>query len=76
LCCSVADDARVGRQFGHLYFGERSDGQWLELAEGVAGARPLLVDDAPAHAGLEDGLAHHLEVVAEASRLDLFRRTF
>src|SRR6266540_5766518 len=71
---AVADDARVGAQLRHLGLGERSDFSVVEAAKGVVDARPLVVDDLPGDAGLEDGLAHYLQVIARALGDDLLRR--
>ena len=71
---AVADDARVGAEIRHLGLRKRSDPSVIEAAKGVVDARPLVLDNLPGDARLEDRLAHHLEVIAGSLGHDLLGR--
>src|SRR5205814_9143919 len=73
---SAADDALVLCELVDLAVTEACDALGLEVVERLLRRWPLHVDDAPVHAGLEDGLRKLLEIVVDALRRDLRRWPF
>src|SRR3972149_11597865 len=69
---SVADDPRIGGDGIQVLRRKGDDGAWIEAAERLADAGPLVFDNPPGDARLEDRLAHHLQVIGKASGLYLF----
>ena len=71
---AVADDGRVGGQGVNLRLAHGGDGSHVEALETLLEAGPFAGNHLPRQAALEYGLGHHLQVVVEAFRDDLFRR--
>src|SRR3970282_1565733 len=70
---SVADDPRIGGGGLPGLRRKGDDGAWIEAAERLADAGPLVFDDPPGDARLEDRFAHHLQVIGKGAGLDLLR---
>src|SRR5215208_1066046 len=70
----VADQTAIARQLVDLVRRQVRHRLRVEAVERLARPRPLGVDHLPGHTGLEDSLAHHVEVIDQPSRVDLLRR--
>ena len=68
---SVADDLRVVHQSVQVFIVERNDAARLEPEECLFEAVPLLLDDLPRKAGVENTLGHAGEVSMIGHRRDL-----